>query len=351
MAQIFHPLNVQEVIRETADTVSIVFAIPSAVKEAFAFTAGQYITLKFEINGQEERRSYSMSSSPSEDFVKVSVKKVENGKVSSHINDHLKAGDVVSVSPPEGRFILKPDENRQATYYMLGAGSGITPLMSMIKVILEEEPKSNIFLLYGNRDHDCVIFQKEFEALLEKYSGQIEIEYIFSQSTKIWTGMKGRINKEILTSFLEKYPARSNLSSYYICGPGDMIDSASSALEEMGIDSKNIKREYFTSAHELEAKEADEDATGKIKAHLNGDIIEVNNNGKTITQQLMDAGHEPPFSCSSGSCATCIAKVISGEVEMEVCYALDDDEIQDGYILTCQACLTSDSLEITFDEV
>ena len=351
MAQTFHSLNIKEVIQETADTVSLSFDIPANLKKEFAYKPGQYITLKFIINDKEERRSYSMSSAPFENHLKVSVKKVENGIVSNHICAILKTGDQVEVSPPEGRFYHAIDEEKSNSIYLIGAGSGITPLMSILKTVLEQEPKSYVFLLYGNKDQDHIIFKNELAELEQKYKGQLFTEHVLSRAN-IWTGLKGRINETNLNAFKEKYPPRSFHEVYYICGPGDMIETASKILEAQGVDSKKINREFFTSANTVESDVSDAPAkSGVITVHLNGEQIELENNGKMITQQLMDAGHDAPFSCSSGACATCMCKVIQGNVEMEACYALDDEEVEDGFVLACQSKMTSDALEITFDNL
>ena len=353
MAQTFHSLNVNRVINETADTVSLSFDIPTTIKDQFQYKAGQYITLKFQIDGKEERRSYSMCSAPFENELKVAVKRVENGIVSNHIFNHVKEGTQVEISPPEGRFYHRIEEEKSNSIYLIGAGSGITPLMSILKSILEEEPKSYVFLLYGNKDQDHIIFKNELDVLSQTYKGQLFIEHVLRRS-ELWRGMKGRINNDNIKIFKEKFPPRSLHEAYYICGPGDMIDIAQETLIELGTDKKNIHREYFTSAHEIADNAETVDGStqsGKIIVHLNGDKIEIENNGKMLTQQLTDAGHDAPFSCSSGSCATCICKVISGSVEMEVCYALDDEEIEDGFVLACQSKMTSDSLEVSFDDV
>ena len=351
MAQTFHSLNVKEVIQETSDTVSLSFDIPESLEKDFQYKPGQYITLKFLINDKEERRSYSMSSAPFENHLKVSVKKVENGIVSNHICNAVNAGDLVEVSPPEGRFYHSIEEEKSNSIYLIGAGSGITPLMSILKSVLELEPKSYVFLMYGNKNQEHIIFKKELEALGQKYKGQLITEHVLSQAS-IWPGFKGRINEENLKAFKEKYPPRSLHKVYYICGPGDMIETASNTLETLGIDKKVIHREFFTSANTADSNSASAEAkSGIITVHLNGETIEIENNGKMITQQLMDAGHDSPYSCSSGACATCMCKVIEGSVEMEACYALDDEEVEDGFVLACQSKMTSDSLEITFDNL
>jgi len=364
----FQNLKVSKITQETNDAVSVTFDIAEAA-EKFQFKHGQYLTLKFEINGKEERRAYSMSSSPLENGITVTVKKVEGGKISTHICNNLKEGDTVAVMEPQGRFTiaLNPDVNR--TFYLFGAGSGITPLMSIAKTILEKEPLSTVFLLYGNRNEDCIIFKSEFDAMQRKYDGQFMVSHILSQpkveksgglggffkKSKItWEGEVGRIDKTSISKFLEKNPSRSREAHYFICGPGQMIDNVESTLLGMGTDKKHIHSERFTAADSSETTAAttapNTGGAAKLIVHLDGEKIETEvKKGKTILDTLLDLKYEPPYSCCSGSCSTCMAKVVKGKVEMEACYALDEDEVADGFILTCQSHPTTAEVEIDFD--
>ncbi len=368
MSTQFHNLKVSNITRETSEAVSVTFEIPSALKEQFQFTQGQYLTLRFQLNGQEVRRAYSMSSSPLDNRTTVTVKQIKNGLVSTHINTQVKEGDEIAVMPPQGRFFTKLDPDQQKTYYLFGGGSGITPLMSILKTIVEKEPMSTIFLLYGNQNENSIIFKEELAALGKKYAGQLIIEDILSDPIKekpkgfgsflkkgkiTWTGEIGLADGTNAGKFLDKNPPRAKAVEYFICGPGPMMDSIESVLLGRGIDKKTIHLERFSSTptHEQKAGAASTGgASGQVKVHLDGNVIDVVvGPSKTILDALLDMKKEPPYSCTSGSCSTCMAKVTKGTVKMDACYALDDDEVEEGYILTCQAHPTSPDVEITFD--
>ncbi|MBK7409612.1 MAG: 2Fe-2S iron-sulfur cluster binding domain-containing protein [Saprospirales bacterium] len=361
----FYSLTVSEVRRETPDAVSIFFDIPENLKETFHYTQGQHLTLKFTLGGAEVRRPYSMSSSPLEGRISVTVKKVEKGLVSTYINDKLKAGDVVDVLSPDGRFFTLLKEDQRKSYYLIGAGSGITPLLSIIKTTLELEPQSTIFLLYGNRNEDSIIFRDELTQLQKRYEGQLVVEHtlsrptrekakglsgLFSKGTVSWDGRVGRIDGAMIASFLEAHPARSRESEYFLCGPGEMIELAKEKLVSLGVDSKHIHQEYFTTAELDESERASGVAGAKAIVTLNGRQFEVSiPEKKTILAALLDQKVDAPFSCTSGACSTCMAKLEKGSVKMDVCYALDEDEVAEGYILTCQSHPTTEEVVLTYD--
>lgn len=366
MSKSFHNLKVKNTIKETADSTTLVFDVPADLADKFEYTQGQYLTLKFDLNGKEERRSYSMCSSPLEKDLAVTVKKVDGGKVSTHIHQNVKAGDSIEVMEPDGRFFTKLDPEGKKNYYLAGAGSGVTPLMSILKTILEKEPMSFVFLLYGNRNEDSIIFKNQLDELERKYAGQLHVTHILSQPNRekkgglgglfskgkiTWKGKVGRIDGAVAKKFLTENAPRHKQSEFFLCGPGGMIESVEKALLAAGHDKKNIHQEYFTAPGSAPEGHVTLGTDGaKVIATLDGKQSEVSvPKGKHILFALTENGIDAPYSCTSGACSTCMAKVTSGTVKMDACYALDDDEVADGFILTCQAHPTSEVVELTFD--
>ncbi len=365
MSHEFYSLAIEQIIKETADTVTIQLQVPNDLTNTFQFKSGQYLTVKFMLKGKEYRRSYSMSSAPHEQKLCFTVKKVPAGIVSTHICEHLKVDDKIEVMAPEGRFVFQTNFDKGKTYYFIAAGSGITPVISHIKNLLENEPQSCLFLLYGNRNEPSIIFRKQLDSLQQFYSGQLYLEYVisqpkrekssgltglFSKGTLTWQGKTGRINATLFNNFFEENPPRHKEAEFVLCGPGKMIDDITQHLIQTGVEKKKIHKEYFnvevTPNHTSDANSVD----SVLIAHLDGEIIETTvPAGKTILETLVSLKKNPPYSCTSGACSTCMAKVLSGQVQMDVCHALDTEEIQQGYILTCQAKPISSKVEIDYN--
>ena len=361
----FYSLRVKEVRPETNDAVTVFFTVPEDLASHFEYKQGQYLTLRFHLNGQEVRRAYSMCSSPLEPDLAVTVKRLEGGLVSNHINDNLKAGSEVEVMPPQGRFYTELNPEQRKDYFLFGAGSGITPLMSILKTVLEAEPSSNVYLLYGNRDEENIIFRDELERLSQRYEGQLVVEHtlsrprreksgglsgLFSRGKVTWEGLQGRIGADAVHRFLRDYEAPAKPAEFFVCGPGLMIDTVEAALKGHGIDEKKVHTERFVSADAGAVKRAGNAPGGVVEATLNGNTIELElKEGQTILDALMEGQHNPPYSCLAGACSTCMAKLEEGSVKMDACYALDDDEVADGFILACQSHPTSERVKITFD--
>lgn len=364
----FYALKISQIKAETADAVSLSFEIPSDLKSIFDYKAGQYLTLKFNIKGKEERRAYSLCTSAAVDAVPaVTVKKVNRGVVSNHIHT-LKVGDMVDVMPPQGRFVADVNADHKKDYFLIGAGSGITPLMSILKSVLEVEPKSRVCLLYGNRNEDQIIFNEELERLEKRYAGQLVVEHILSQpkteksgglmgmfkkGKMSWTGKTGRIDSKAIAKFIEdNQVGDGRISEYFLCGPSAMMKSAEELLQKRGIGHSYIHAEWFTNANEGKAAAASKGGgvASVATVTLNGKTQTFNLAGsENMLTELRKQGIDPPYSCMAGACATCMAKVTKGSVVMENCFALDDDEVAKGFCLTCQAKPSSEEIEFTFD--
>nr|MBS0038176.1 ferredoxin--NADP reductase [Saprospiraceae bacterium] len=359
--QHFFKLKVNDIEENTREAATVILEVPESLSEPFKYRAGQYITVKLFMDGKELRRSYSISSTPDEEDFHFTVKKVKGGKVSPYLVQQLKKGELLEVSAPEGKFTMDFSPDKKRAHYFFAAGSGITPVISLIKDALNREPKSEIFLLYGNKSEDQVIFKEELERLSLRYQGQFFYEKTFSGKKKgslsrlfssggtPKNSLKGRIDGKLVDVFLEKHPSRRTEQHFFICGPGDMLRKVSEHLKSKGIVPDCIHLEYFTVDDSgKKVITGSQDTLAIIK--LNGETIEMTiPKDKNILETLQDAGYDPPYSCTSGVCSSCMAKLTKGKVEMETCLALDDSEVEDGYILTCQSKSISPEIELTYE--
>lgn len=349
----FYPLYVSKIIQETPNAVSLVFSIPENLKEKFIFKAGQYITIKHTIKGEEIRRAYSICSSPNEKDLKIGIKKVEGGRFSVFANEQLQEGAVLKVMPPQGRFVVEPKKNQGKNYVAFAAGSGITPILSIIKTILKEDKTSKILLIYGNKTVVETMYYSELNDLNQKYQDRFLLEFIFSQSQEK-NALFGRIENSIINFFLKNKHKDIVFNEFYICGPETMINEINANLSANGVKKEHIYYELFTSS--------EEDTNASETAVLDGNTkitvtVDEETHSFTLPQNklVLDAALEKdldvPYSCRGGICSSCIAKVIEGKVRMVKNQILTDDEIEQGYILTCQSYPVSSTLEIDFDEV
>jgi ring-1,2-phenylacetyl-CoA epoxidase subunit PaaE len=365
----FITLTIKDIKQETAEAVSILFEPPRELQGSFTFKPGQYVTIKWKTADQEYRRSYSISSVPTDPYIAITVKEVTKGKVSPILSRNLKPGDTLEVMFPEGRFTADFHEDKKRMIFLMGAGSGITPLMSLLRTALEIEPKSEVILLYGSRNEAQIIFKKDLDELAERYKGQLSVYHtlsrpgeggflksIFGKKKSDWEGLKGRISPEHIRNVMKQHPSTREPSLFYLCGPGDFIQMAERTLREQGISPDMVRKEFFTppsSEHPTTHIGESHKHTGKtstVTVHLRGDTIQIPVADETILDTLLNHGYDAPYSCHSGACATCMAKVLKGEVEMDACFALNDQEIQSGYILTCQSHPTTPEVEVSYDE-
>jgi ring-1,2-phenylacetyl-CoA epoxidase subunit PaaE len=352
----FHNLTVKDIRKETRDTVSISFAIPKDLEADYNYESGQYLTLKTNINNAEIRRSYSLCSSPFEKEWRVAVKQIENGVFSTYANKVLKVGDQLEVMTPSGNFKVTPSTINKS-YVLFAAGSGITPVFSIAKTILEEEKNSDVTLFYGNKGFYGIIFREELEALKNKYLDRLRVIHLFSRESPGNKIQKGRINKEKCDDLYNAFLKHQQINEVFICGPEEMILNVRESLIENGVDSKNIHFELFATNVKKEktseeiANEAPSFAS-KIQIIVDGDTVdfELDSNGISILDAAQKAGADLPFACKGGVCCTCKAKVLEGSAKMDVNYALMPDEVENGYILTCQAHPTSENLLVSFDD-
>lgn len=354
----FHSLEVADVKRETDECVSVAFKVPDHLRDEYRYAAGQYVTLKAEINGEEVRRSYSLCSSPLEDELRVAIKKVENGKFSTYANEHLLPGMKIEVMTPQGNFTVPFSPSKSSLYVMFAAGSGITPILSLIKTILWYEQKSRIILFYGNRSVSTIIFREQIDDLKNEHLNRLEVHHILSREDLGTDWLKGRITAEKVRLYAEKFFNPPAVNQYFICGPEKMIFEVKDTLEQMGVDASKIHYELFTvslpsqSISNETALESKKDVLAHVTVILDGEEthFDVSSKGVSILDAALDAGADVPFACKGAVCCTCRAKVLEGKVIMEMNYALEDEEVQQGYVLTCQSHPVTERVIISYDE-
>lgn len=351
----FEKLNVKDIRKETDDCVSVAFDVPEHLREQFRYKQGQYITLRSFIDNEEIRRSYSLCSSPLEQEWRVAIKRTPGGLFSNFANERLQPGDTLEVMPPEGRFFteLQPTHGKQ--YVAIAAGSGITPVISIVKTVLLTEPHSTITLVYGNRNRHSIIFREELEALKNKFMHRFRLIHVLSREITDASVNTGRIDgnkcNELFTRLLT-----TSADEFFICGPEDMTLCVRDFLLAKGVNSKKVHIELFSAGKAVKQRSQQQqaelsEATSQISIKLDGTTFQfdLSYDGESILDAAMHHGADLPFSCKGGVCCTCRARVVEGEVEMDVNYALEPEEVEQGFVLTCQAHPRSERVVVDFD--
>ncbi len=355
----FRALKIRDIRKETEDTVSIALAVQNGESKEFQYVAGQHLTFRAIIDGEEVRRSYSLCSSPLENEWRIAVKKVPGGRFSSFANEKLQVGDILEVMPPMGSFTHSVDPDAENLYVAFAAGSGITPVISLVKTILLSEPKSTFILFYGNRTSDGIIFREELESIKSRFIDRFSLHHILSGERQESPLFTGRIDREKCTAFSKVFFDPQQVSKFFLCGPEMMIENVKNYLVETGVPDEQIKYELFTTptskaftgrgTREDTPHNPEEESLATVI--LDGDAFDlpIPYEGKSVLEAVIEQGADAPFACKGGVCCTCKAKLIEGKAKMDVVYGLEPDEIEDGYILTCQAHPRSKKIVVDFD--
>src|SRR6266571_3579280 len=343
MSVAFHRLKIRDVRRETAEAVSIAFAVPTGLAKAYRFDPGQHLTLRTVLLGVETRRSYSICTGPDDDDLRVVVKQQEGGLFSNWINETAKVGDTIDVMTPQGRFGIRPDPGASRNYLAIAAGSGITPVMSILRSVLAREPASRIALLYGNRTAQSIIFKRELEALKDRFLARLSVHHVLSRERQELELFNGRIDAGKIEAVLKAALPADRVDHAFLCGPGDLIENSRSALLRLGVLPERIHVEHFTvdgmpapapiRAEPRPQAEADAEAEATVEIRLNGlDHLVPLRSGETIVEAGLRHGLEMPYSCRGGMCCTCRAKLVSGQVRMDRNFSLGFSERRQDFL-------------------
>lgn len=357
----FHQLKISNVRKTTDDAVCVTFDLPEELRDKFQYIQGQYLTLQADIDGQDVRRSYSICSGLDEPELQVGIRKVEGGMFSTFANESLKPGDVINVMSPQGKFYTAIDEEKGRNYLLIAAGSGITPVLSIIKTVLSREPLSHVTLLYGNRKTSTIMFREELDRLKNRYMSRFQLLHIFDEEERDVDILNGRINNRKGAELCKHVLKLNAIDEFFLCGPEPMISEVSRGLRAQGIGEDRIHYELFTSSaadaetvlakhHDRAVKMAGKVCEVTIISDGKQTKFELSADGENILDGGLDNGVDLPFACKGGVCATCKAKVVEGEVDMDLNHALEKEELEAGYILTCQAHPVSDKVVVDFEQ-
>jgi ring-1,2-phenylacetyl-CoA epoxidase subunit PaaE len=353
----FHTLEVASVKQETSDAISISFKIPAELQEEYTYKQGQYLTLQAIIGDLDVRRAYSLCSSPvTGEMPAVTCKRVEGGKMSNYLANEIKPGMMMNVMPPQGRFFTEMDAAHQKHYILVGGGSGITPLISIIKTVLIKEPNSICTLIYGNRNLASIIFKNELDALAEKNPGRLHLVYSLDTAEAGWNGVTGLLTADKISSLIKEAHGTITNREYFLCGPEGLMTQARTAFNQLNLPSANVHIEFFTApVADKKVEPAKEEPAldfegSKVFVTLDGKEREIiiKDNKLSILHAAIKAGMDAPFSCEAGICSTCMAKVTEGTVRMDENNILSDEEVARGYVLTCQSHPTSKIVRLEY---
>ena len=353
----FHPLTVAKVKHETRDAIAVTFAVPPQLKETFQYRQGQHLTLRATIDGEEVRRSYSICAAVQDEQLRVAIKRVAGGQFSTWANQALKPGMTLDVMPPEGRFNLPLDPDSRRHYLAFAAGSGITPILSIVKTTLLAEPHSRFTILYGNRASSSVIFRDELAELKDIYMERLNLVYVMSREQQDIELFNGRITQDKCRQLFQRWLRVEDVDYAFICGPEDMMHGVSNALQEAGMAKERIRIELFAAAAAHAVREP-RSHYGADTSHLTEVTVIMDGNHASFTmdkdkESLLDAGLragiDMRYSCKGGVCSTCRCKVVEGTVDMDVNYALEDYEVARGFVLSCQSFPVTDKVVVDFD--
>ncbi|MDK7757515.1 1,2-phenylacetyl-CoA epoxidase subunit PaaE [Providencia rettgeri] len=349
---VFHRLSIAAIERDTPDAVAITFNVPDALREQYHYRPGQHLTLKAAINGENLRRCYSICSSPDENTLKIGVKAIYEGRFSNFVNQELQVGDSLDVMVPHGQFGYQPAADTHAHYLAVAAGSGITPLLSIIKATLQTEPKSSFVLIYGNRNSRSVMFKESISDLKNRFATRFQVLYLFSQEQQDSELLSGRVSQQQLSALNNTLLNFKQFDRAFICGPDSMMDEVHDTLVGYGMPKEYVHTERFnTSGTKFKPAIAMTSETRQVSIHLDGRTMDIamDSQDDSILDAALRQGADLPYACKGGVCATCKCKLRSGEVEMGVNYSLEPDQIAAGYILSCQAWPKGDGVVLDFD--
>ncbi len=355
----FYSLKVASVAKNTRDAVVVTFDVPGELDDKFAFRPGQYLTLRTSVDGEELRRSYSICAAPSDRQLRVAIKRLNDGAFSSWANQHLEAGQSLEVMPPDGNFTVEFSPANARRYVAFAVGSGITPILSLVKTALDTEPESSFTLFFGNRASSAVLFREEIEDIKNRYMTRFSLVYVMSREHQDIELFNGRLDGDKAAQLLSVWMDPSTIDYAFVCGPQDMTESVTKALMDKGIDKSRIKFELFGSPKGPRALRTGQEARKapgrdlcEVTVIQDGvtRTLSIEKNKDSVLDSALAQGIELPYSCKGGVCSTCRCKVIEGEVDMDANFALEDYEVARGFVLCCQSFPVSDNLVIDFDQ-